>query len=277
MDREKKILIVGGDKRQNYLSELFKNEGIVPLHINSKEYLEAEKLIGEYKIIVFPIPVTKDKIHIFSNNEDFNPEINKFFSYIKTSTMVFGAGFDKKWTEHFEKEGILCFDMLKSEVFSLNNAFLTSQGALRLLLDNTDDCVRNKKVLITGFGKISMFLSKMLFDLNMKVTVAARNEYQLFVAENSGYETVKISDICNNISEADFIFNTVPFEIFSEKNISELNNDCIYFELASVPFGVNKNHFVKYGKNFVSGSGLPGKYLSEASAKLMKDYIEKYI
>lgn len=168
------------------------------------------------------------------------------------------------------------FDLLTSEIFELENGYLTSQGALRLLLDNTEEALNGKAVLVTGYGRIAVPLSEKLKNLNMKVTVAARNKIQLKTAELSGLQTVNLEKL-NDISGFDYVFNTVPCRVFDEKLIATADKNSIYFELASAPFGAEKKYFENLNLKYILCASLPGKLLPASSAKLIKDYIEQFI
>ena len=77
----------------------------------------------------------------------------------------------------------------------------------------------------------------------------------------------------NSLGEYDYIFSSVPSEIFGERDILSMKDEAVFFELASYPYGADRNLFIKYNKKYVSGSALPGKYLPTASAKLIADFI----
>lgn len=259
------------------LCDILKNQGYEPVHINSKEQSGTEERVSDYSVIIFPVPVSKNKINIFSDDADFRFSLKKAVDSIDKDSLVFGGGFPSEVKDYFESEGITYSDMLQSELFSLENAFFTAQGALRLLLESTDEYLLNKKVLLTGFGKISFALSDILNKIGMEVSVCARNELQLKYAENLGYEAIRLGEIENKIPKFDYIFNTVPYRIFGEEDIKNIKDRAKYFELASSPFGADKNFFEKLNKIYIFGGSLPGKYLPYSSAELIAKYILKYI
>ena len=274
MNKKKKVIILGGDGRQRLLYDMLKDDGYEVVHIeNSNDY--EEKIKGA-DVLVFPVPVSKDKVNVFSDNPDYKLNLVKVLDSISKDVVVFGGGFSGEIKEFFEREEIEYHDMLLSELFTVENAYLTVQGALRLLFENAQESLLNKKVLVTGYGRISVFLSDALKKLAMKVYVLARNDIQLKAAELSGMETLRLSE-SPEFGDFDFIFNTVPNVIFDRKSVGTMKKSAMYFELASAPFGAKKEDFSPDGCSYILASSLPGRYLPVSSAKLIKNYIEQFL
>lgn len=272
MKQDKRVVIVGGDNRQKLLYEVMKKD-----FVNTK-YVCTDKdksFISEADIVIFPIPVSKDKKLIYSDNPKLIFKAEEALKCISKNAVVFGGNFSLKEKEFFEEESIEYHDFLLNELFLMENAYLTAEGALRLLLENTEETLFNKSVLVTGYGRISEILSVLLERLNMKVTVAARNEVQLKHAEKNGCTPLFLNRL-KDILTYDFIFNTVPVRIFDENVISTTKNT-VYFELASSPYGADKTQIILKGIKYVDGGSLPGKFFPLSSANLIKDYILKYV
>lgn len=275
MKKEDTILILGGDNRQKILDELLEGTAVKTVYLNSGSEKELLSKIKSSKVVVFPIPITKDKKNIYSDNNGFRIDKSKVMMSLSDGYVVFGGGFSKEDRAYMDEEGIEHHDFLLNEEFQLKNAYLTAEGALRLLLENTTETLFNKKVLVTGYGRISEFLCDILYKMHMKVYTAARNEIQLKQAEMKGYVPVVLSSL-KDLRQYDFIFNTIPVRIFDEKLLSTAEK-CTYFELASSPFGAEKELVLQKGISYVSGSSLPGRFFPVSSAVIMKEYILKYL
>ncbi len=269
------IVILGGDNRQRYLSHILKSEFEMLYDINSGSEESVLSEISKADVVVFPIPVSKVRGLIYTDNSDFEISKEKVLKKIKKDAVIFGGGFTAEDRDFFEEEGFEYHDMLINETFLLENAYLTAEGALKLLLENTEETLFNKTALITGYGRIAEFLSEILFSLEMRVTVAARNEVQLKTAEKKGYSTINLNEL-KSLKDFDYIFNTVPSRIFN-KSMLEPDSKCTYFELASAPFGADKNELISSGIVFVQGASLPGRYFPVTSASLIAEYILRFI
>lgn len=275
MKRYKSVLIIGGDKRQRILAKLLSDDGYSVTHI-SENMEDIKTSVSNNDIIFLPLPVSKDRVHIYSDTDELKLRLVDVVKAIENTSIVFGGGITKELRDYFEDESIEYHDCLMSELFELQNAHFTAQGALKLLLDNTEEHLKGKRVLITGFGRIARALSVMLRKLQINVTVAARNEIQLKIAELSECDAANLRNL-KDLSGFDFIFNTVPHRIFGEVAVSSADKNCVYFELASAPFGGEKELFEKYDIRYVQGGSLPGKLLPVSSARLLKEYMEQFI
>ncbi|MBQ7294927.1 MAG: hypothetical protein IJW86_01910 [Clostridia bacterium] len=271
------FLIIGGDKRMKVLYETLLSKGIEASHIGNMKDLSAFSDYDYYANIILPLPVSKDGRRIFSSDSNFELTFEKLTEHLMPIQKVFGGGFHGRLKALFDNKKIEYCDIMLDEDFIEANAYLTAQGALRLLLENTEDYITGKKVLIIGFGRVAAALASVLKAVGLDVYIAARSSKQLKKASYFGYKTVKLSNIGAYICFFDYIFATVPSKVLSLYDISLIREDCVYFELASAPFSADKSDFDTQSKKHVSGAALPGKYLSTASGKLIADYILQFI
>ena len=272
--KNRKIVILGGDNRQRHLAEMLKNEfkEVTDINAGAEEYALIE--ISKADILILPVPVSKAKGLIYTDNSEFLISKKKVLQKIKKDAVIFGGGFTAEDKEFFEDECYEYHDMLLNESFLLENAYLTAEGAVKLLLENTEETLFNKKVLITGYGRIAEFLSEMLLNLKLDVMVTARNEVQLKVAEKKGCHTIDLKKL-GSIKGFNFVFNTVPSRILGG-DMLVTDGKCTYFELASAPFGADENELISSGISFVQGSSLPGRFFPVTSAKLIAEYILRF-
>ncbi len=267
-----KALIIGGDKRQEYLKTFLEANFGEVIHIRRPVDLWALDEIEEYSHIVLPLPVSKDKRHICSS-DNLGLEIQDVVCRIKPCHKVFGSGFDNMTMDFFEDKQIEYCDFMKDKIFKRANALLTAQGALKLMLDNTDDYIISKKALIIGFGDVGETLAEKLKNNGLDVYITARNKRKLSLAGLYGYKTIGFSSFKSCIYLFDYVFGTVPAKILDTEDIKNLKADCSYMELASYPFTANEEDFRLFEIKYLNGSALPGRYLPMASGKLLADYI----
>lgn len=276
MMAENRILITGGDDRQCHLCDLLLNDGYACLYENNDVSRVYSKLAG-CRYIVLPVPVSRNGKHIYSKNEKFRLEINRLLTSLSKEQIVFGGGFPREATEILNKRNIVFADINANEDFLIYNAYLTAQGAVNLLLSSTKKLISHKKILITGFGRISKALAPLLKSFGAEVTVCARNSCQLTEAESIGYETVKLNDVGRIIHTYDFIFNTVPDNIFTFSDIASMDSAAVYFELASKPYGAPVSVFEELDRKHIDGGNLPGRYLSESAGERIAEFIRKMV
>ena len=264
-----KISVIGGDLRQLYMVEEFskyntevyafglpksKCEGINVFCCNS-----LEQSLSYADNIILPLPISRDNSRVIAPLFDGTILIDDIINIVKNTDKILLVG---KATDtlmnKFSENNIQAVDYFKNEQLNIQNAMLTAEGALALAINETNFSIHNSKCIITGYGRIAKILSKLLFSMGARVTIAARNQNDLSWAELKGYDSIKIDKISKK-TDADIIFNTVPARILTESTISKLNKKCLIIELASAPYGTDfaacNTHKIRY----INAASLPGK------------------
>ena len=147
----------------------------------------------------------------------------------------------------------------KDEIYAIENAALTAEGALELIMRRSNRALAGMEVLITGFGRIAGFLAGMLSGLGAHVTVAARSRTARAAARARGYEAVALEDIPEVF---DAVVNTIPAPVLRGDHGGAL---CL--DLASEPGGWATDAPV------LRAPGLPGLYAPKAAADVMAEAI----
>lgn len=265
-DLKGKTVVFITDNVQKELCELIKIKGNDAVGVDrlpeeySKEFLKA------FDNIILPFPSRNEKM-------SFLPKGKALSEFLSPHQLIIGGMLSDEIKNEAEKAGVKYEDYFENDAYVLKNAFITSQGALKLLLDTANAYIAGKKVLITGFGRIGKSLAGMLKGLGMKVFVAARGESARAEAADCGYEVFTFSQLSATLFYYDYIFNTVPERIFTERDIRHIRNDTFYFELASKPFGADEADFISNKKSFINGSALPGRYFPRAVAENIYNYL----
>lgn len=222
--------------------------------------------LEKYDNIILPFPSKKENIGLLSEKE-------KLSDYISQRQTVIGGMIDVEIKDDLEAFDIKYTDYFQSEAYIIKNAYITCQGAMKELLNNTSDYLVGKNVLITGFGRIGKSLALMLKALGLRVCVAARREEVLVDAASLGFDVLKISKLKSTLFYFDYIFNTVPSKIIEDIDIEHLRADATYFELASSPYGADREVFDKLGKKHIPAAALPGKHFPQAVAENIYSFI----
>ncbi|MDE6470995.1 MAG: NAD(P)-binding domain-containing protein [Eubacterium sp.] len=197
--------------------------------------------------VVLPIPVKK---YMFDNLEG--------------KTVFYGVG---------DYKG---FDYNKIKAFLLENAFLTSEGAIALYKENSNMSIYNSKVLITGYGRIAQALHKALTALGADVTICSRSKESIALsifngAKHIGFDELKVK---NNY---DIVFNTVPHIIFTRPELDALDDDVTLIDLASFPGGVDTLYANSKGIKLIDGKRLPSRYSKKSAGYLIGKTVHQII
>ncbi|MDE6156452.1 MAG: NAD(P)-binding domain-containing protein [Eubacterium sp.] len=197
--------------------------------------------------VVLPIPVKK---YMFDNLEG--------------KTVSYGVGYYKG------------SDYNKIKAFLLENAFLTSEGAIALYKENSNMSIYNSKVLITGYGRIAQALHKALTALGADVTICSRSKESIALsifngAKHIGFDELKVK---NNY---DIVFNTVPHIIFTKPELDALDDDVTLIDLASFPGGVDTLYASSKGIKLIDGKRLPSRYSKKSAGYLIGKTVHQII
>ena len=272
-----KTVILGGDKRQRILKEIFDENKIPNDFAFSQTELSALAPLSDYETVILPLPCTKEGKTLFSDDVSFSLPLSFVAEGVRPGALVIGGNMPQELLKELSRRGADVLDYFKDESFTVYNAFLTAQGAVRLLLENTSEYLVSKRVLVAGFGRIGRAAAKMLSSLGLDVYVAARRRETLSEISALGYKALDTAEIESSVFLFDFVFNTVPAQIFTGESVSLMKSGAVYFELASRPFGAEIKDFEKSKARFVSGSALPGRFCPRSCAKAVFTRISKYI
>lgn len=157
-----------------------------------------------------------------------------------------------------EENPFRCYrDLSQSEELKMRNAVTTAEGALALLIQNTQKSLFGMSVLIVGYGAIGKRLTFMLRSLGARVTVAARKEKDRVAAALEGCGVQDTEWL--RLEGMDAVVNTVPHRLL-DLPVKEQSTDGLFFlELASPPYGLDPDLSQTLGEKYLLGAALPGK------------------
>lgn len=250
-----KIACPNGDKRLLHAARVLISAGFDVIFPQNKV------IVPDCDGIVLPIPSNR---FIDERAADFNV----LLSHLKKNGRIFSS-----CPAYIEKLGVhpkeLLFDYTSDEDFVSINTIATCEGALSIIISNTDKTIRCSKVLLTGWGKISKCLFQMLRKLNANVTVAARNPLAIGEVCALGSEGVYFRDIYKAIDASDVIVNTVPHPVIDTGEITGDVTGKLFLELASPPYGFDSEEMAALGAKSIIAPSLPTKYAPESSGKAL--------
>lgn len=261
--------VLSGDSRQFFIQQYLSRH-------NFNAYLKTNLDFNEDKCIVCSTPFSKDGTYINCDFYSAYP-IDTFITLLKPGQLVFGGQIPQWVIAQGEKNGVTFVDILKDKDVVWNNAMLTAEGLLAKIIANTDFAISGAKALIMGFGRCGINIAKKLNSLNCSITIHDHTPEHLSQASSFGYDVLDYSQISEKIKDFDIIINTVPSEILSDFHMSLINNSCVLFEIASKPYGFNKELVKKYNLSLITCPGLPGEYSPKSAGELIAKSIISYL
>lgn len=253
----KNYLFVGGDERQKFAAEYIKKQ------VNTVSFAytfeELKKEIPQADIIVLPLPVTRDGKHINSDPKNGLISIEELIFLLKDGMTVMAGMINSDTAQRIVCKGVSLYDYYKSEVLTILNSVSTAEGVIYELIGNSKINLQGSKSLVTGYGKASSAICKLLYSLGSEVVVSARSERDRIVAAAHNCKAIPLYDTNENSDDLDFVINTVPALVIDEKVICRLKKDCFILDVASAPYGTDFEAAEKYGITAKKAPSLPGR------------------
>ena len=253
----KNYLFVGGDERQKFAAEYIKKQ------VNTVSFAytfeELKKEIPQADIIVLPLPVTRDGKHINSDPKNGLISIEELIFLLKEGMTIMAGMINNDTAQRIASKGVALYDYYKSEVLTILNSVSTAEGVIYELIGNSKINLQGSKSLVTGYGKASSAICKLLYSLGSEVVVSARSERDRIVAAAHNCKAIPLYDINENSDDLDFVINTVPALVIDEKVICRLKKDCFILDVASAPYGTDFEAAEKYGITAKKAPSLPGR------------------
>jgi len=286
------ITLLGGDRRQIYTVRNLASSGLkltvfgLPDELlkevcrdgtdNIKYESNIEQAIKDSNIIILPIPASGDGVHINAPIDRdgvlSDVKLSCIIRSCEKETVIIGGKLPLTFVESASQKGIRVYDLLGYEPFEIANAYTTAEAALSIALNSLAVNLADAKVAVSGFGRISKHLSRLLHLMGADVTVAARKDGDLTWARTLGYNTLRIvgDDWSGGLERGyDIIFNTVPCVIFDRNFLNNVSKDTLLVELASVPGGFDLCAANELGANISWALSLPGKYAPESAGGII--------
>ncbi|MFA5577614.1 MAG: dipicolinate synthase subunit DpsA [Tissierellaceae bacterium] len=275
------ITIIGGDKRNLELANLFKKDGyrvnLVGFDADdistSFQLKSMEDALYDADIVVGPIPLTTDGIHINSPLNGLKLGLNDLINSMKKNQVFMAGKISQELESLIESRGIKTLDLMDREDMAVLNSIPTAEGAIQIAMEEMDTTIFASNVLVLGFGRLGKILAKTLAALGARVSVAARKTSDLSWIRAYGYEAIDIKDLYFHLEDKDLIYNTIASRILDEKALMKINKKSMIIDLASKPGGLDFDKARKLGIRAIWALGLPGRVAPHSAAQILRDTI----
>ena len=282
------ISIVGGDLRIVRLAEMYANEGKLVYVYGLEDYFQTneknnsnifvcntlKECVEKSDIIISGVSLSKDKIYIsapFSEQKISLEELKNELLIAKPKKKKFIAGNIPK---EFYVEQIENVDLLQSEKLTILNAIPTVEGTIRIVLQEREETIFESNVLICGFGRIGKILCERFYDLGANVYCVARKEADFTWVREKRCIPLEYDQIEKIGYKFDFVINTVPTIVITEKELKAFRKDALIVDVASNPGGVDKEAAEKHKIRVITALGIPGKDMPKTAAKYIKEVVK---
>ncbi|HEX3021631.1 MAG TPA: dipicolinate synthase subunit DpsA [Lachnospiraceae bacterium] len=286
MKANSRIVFIGGDLRQCYMVRKLVAKGFLVatygLEIEGQYDLiyrasSLKSAMNFGNVIVGPVPFSHDKKMITCTQQLEDLTVSNLIANLNENHIVFGGVVLPEIMKCCDELKIPCYDFMEMETVSVNNAIATAEGTILEAIKQSTINLHQSSCLVLGYGRCAKILADKLQGLHAKVTICARSEEALALANAYGYQTLSLKKLPQSVGDYSFIFNTIPSMVIDESIVNQLNKDVIIIDIASKPGGTD---FEACEKREIKASlclGLPGKYAPETSADILNAVLLAHI
>jgi dipicolinate synthase subunit A len=283
----KKIALLGGDEREQTLLSCLQ-ETSAQLQVvgqpsnnlaSQVEVIDSLSAIDTgVDAVIAPMTGVDDNHKLkntFSDQQLYLTE--EFFSQLEPNTKFFIGFATEEIKEWISKYDLQLVELATLDELAILNAIPTAEGAINVAISNSKQTLHNNNSFVLGLGRVGLTIARMLDGMGSNTFGVARKAKDLARATEMGLEAVDFKNLKQEISRADFIFNTVPVLILGEEILKEAKSDVTIIDVASAPGGTDFEMAEEFGINAYLALGLPGKVAPESAGKILGDIIPRFI
>lgn len=217
------------------------------------------------RLILLPIPTTKDKKHITATETP----LTDIEEQATPKSLIVGYEIPEEMIDRLLGVGADVLDLGADEDFLVKNAEVTAHGALGHLLTSLPVDISHITVGIIGYGRIGKALLKLLVFLGAHTVVYTTRGSVADGLAKAGIVCEKITDSTEFLG-CDLIFNTAPAVLIDEGKLSRILASTRIVDLAS-------------GKIFPEAEGItklasiPEAFYPETAGRLYAEAVEKQL
>ena len=261
---ETTCLLVGGDRRQFWLSRLLATRSRV--YTLGVPGLEDDVPIRPAEIIILPTPCMNGVGRFRDRGDGIAPA--RLRGLYDENTRFYGGALPLDLGARLPGCGVVT-DLLSDPAVASVNGRLTAEAAAALAAERLEGSFFGLNCLVLGYGRVGKPLAALLRDFKARVTVAARRPGVRAEAAQTG---CAVRDFTDPPTAFDAVFNTVPAQALSAQALEALGADCLWVELASSPGGLPQGWKPVF--SVLHAASLPGHRLPRSAAAALLEGIK---
>ncbi|MFS0782248.1 dipicolinic acid synthetase subunit A [Bacillus sp. 1P06AnD] len=282
------IAIIGGDARQlEVIKKLIEQDAKVSLigfeqldHAFSgatKEKID-EIDFSEIDGIILPVSATnaEGKVETIFSNENVILKAE----HLKKSTnhCVVYSGISNEYLDGITKEaGRKLVKLFERDDVAIYNSIPTVEGTIMMAIQHTDFTIHGSKVMVLGFGRTGMSVSRTFQALGADVQVGVRKSEHIARITEMGMKPFLLGNLADRVKDIDICINTIPVPIVSARVIASMPAHTLIIDLASKPGGTDFRYAEKRGIKALLAPGLPGIVAPKTAGRILANVLNQLL
>lgn len=281
-----KIGIIGGDRREEILSEILAERGyeikvLSDIVFNDKKiefHKDYRNVIADSELVYAPLPGVDEIGYLKKSFVSEGLKLDReFFSQLGKETLFLIGSLNDSIKKEVLNEKIRYIETARLPELAILNAIPTAEGAIKIAIERTPFTLFGSKLLITGLGKVGLTLAWRLKALGSDLFAATRDREAIARGRDLGLNMVSYNDLEGLLPKIDIIFNTVPVRIIKERHLRLMKEESLIIDLASSPGGLDYTLADSLDIDAIPALGLPGRTAPKTAAEILAEMVENII
>ena len=274
------LLIIGGDARTIEVIKMFASKGAnVHLIGFEKEIVEGDNIhyantdgmdFSNIDAILLPVAGTNHhgKVEAVYSDEAVYVTAEMMQQTPSHCTIYTGTSntFLQNVAQSCSRQMVVLFSR---DDLAIYNAIPTAEGALKLVMEQTEVTVHGSSVMVLGFGRVGKTVARLFSSVGAKVSVAARNPADIARITEMGLAPVKLDNLKREIAGIDTVIHTIPHPIMDTSILSAMTTSTLIIDITSAPGGTDFAFAKEKGIKALHALGLPGKTAPKTAGRVI--------
>lgn len=280
MEYDWKLCFIGGDRRVLACADRLAEKGMectltgfdrVPDIGLCTRCDRPEDMMKGTNAVILPLPATCDGKHIHMPLSENSLTFEHIFRCVPKAVPVLYGGAEELVSAFSKKYGVTCINYAANEAFQTANAISTAEGAIELMLRESDRTLCGSTCLVIGYGRIGKQICRLLHAFGARVYASSRKREHRIMIHAAGDIPVHTKNIGDVIASCDWVINTVPHVVLDRSVLERVPKNAVILDLASRPGGVEQEAARTLGKRVLWALSLPGKTAPLTAAEDLAD------
>lgn len=196
---------------------------------------------------------------------------------VPEGSSVFGGHEGQATRAVINKKGLVYTNILNEEQFCRENALITAEGALSLIINSTDTTLYTMRVAVFGYGRIGQRLTRMLLAMGATVKVFTSSEDELSLAHTRGISACHLWQR-DKMDVFHTLVNTVPLRhVVDSETLEKMSPSAYILDLASGENNVNWSRMHDLSIKGERGGSLPQRISPRSAATAVRNAIFRHL
>lgn len=274
------ILIAGGDKRYLPVIDTLIDHGItvylagfdqLPMGKGGAVQSSMDKIpFTKLDAILLPVSGTDEKGNIETTYSDKPLSLTPSHVNQTPEHCVIYTGISNTYLDDVAKAANRkVIRIFNRDDIAILNSIPTAEGTLKIAIEETDHTIHGANVIVLGFGRVGVTVSKTFQQIGANVSVSCRKQADLARIHEMKMNPIHLEQLEQAIGEQHIIINTIPHPILDEKMLAKIKQSSLVIDLASKPGGTDFEAAKRLHLKAIHALGIPGKIAPRTAGEII--------